>query len=519
MKALRLLALILALSFCAVFPSFSASALDDPEIAGRQALCINLETGKILYEKNADESIAPASFTKMMTAILAIEYKQTATPEPVLVSKRVLSMAGANKYFHDGETISYDDLLAALIIANANDAAYLLAETVSGNTAAFVSEMNRKAVEIGMKNTHFTNPAGTDESGMTTTLNDIALLARYAYNNPEFKALSSAESYTIPPTPFKKKGYTLSNNNKLVVNNPLIGYYVKGAIGLNAGGTEKAGYCCASILPYNGLTTLALVSGSTYVAPSYMHFKDVAALLNYGKSGFSEITVIKEGEIIGELPVSQGKDVDHVIAVLDRNISALLPTDLDLKQDLTYTVDFTEKSLVAPVKQGAVLGTYTVSYNGEALGTAQLVAQSAVNRHFWLYLLALLKAFVTTPWVAAILILGGIAVLVLIVLLLIFYLFGDKITAYRKMKRLKKSQAALPKKEAEESEEKKEQTPSNDTTSPKPLPQKTKKAGKKPVKLPKNPAATPQSPPKKKPKRKPSAPVSDLLGGSRGKKE
>lgn len=514
MKALcRTLALVLFLSLCVLLFPLPAAALPRPEITAKQALCINLETGKVLYEKNASTPIAPASFAKIMTAVLALEYRDENHPETVEVTKRALaSVSGSKLGFREGEIIAYDDLLAALIIANANDAAYLLADTVAGSTAAFVLEMNQKAILLGMKNTHFTNPAGTDEAGMTTTLSDMAILAEYAYNIPDYQTFSSAETYTIPPTAFKKKGYSFSNNNKLMIDDPRIGYFVSGAVGLNAGGTDRAGYCCVSILPFNGLTTLAIVSGSTYVAPTYMHFKDVSALLNYAKKGYVEMTVVKQGEIIYELPVEQGKEVDHVIAITDRNISGLLPADLDPEKDLVFQMELTEKTLTAPVKQGAVLGHYTILYQGEVLGSAQLVAQSPVNRNFWLYLLSVLESVVKNPWVSALLLILLIVTVGALILLILYWLFGEKMTAYRK-KLFKKSPPPPP--ADEDSDDKKKASEQDKTKQNAPASTDDKTVTQKPVKATPVKKKAPVKMPKKVPNKKPSKPVSDLLGDKR----
>jgi D-alanyl-D-alanine carboxypeptidase len=423
--------LLTALLFDVCF--LSASADQEPEIYGKNALCINMESGKIFYEKNAGKTIAPASFTKIMTAVLALEYQEQYAPYTITVTNRALSGTVGNKIgFKEGEILAYEDLLAALIIANSNDAAHILAEEISGSIPAFVIKMNQKAKELGMVNTHFTNPSGVDESGMETTLWDMAVLAKHAYTFQEYQQLSTMSSYTILPTEKTKKGYKLINNNKLVINDVMVGYYVKGAVGLNAGGTEKAGYCCISTLQYNGLTTVALVSGSTYISPTYMHFKDIMALFNYANNNYSEITVVKAGTIIREIPVKQGKDTDHVIVVTEKNIGGLLPVDVNTKTNLVSEINLNAETLTAPIKQGTVVGTYTVTYNGEVLGHVNLITQSAVERSLWLFILAIIKDILSTGWVKGVLLGSFILFFLYAGTIIVFALFGKQIREKRK---------------------------------------------------------------------------------------
>ncbi|MBR5295309.1 MAG: D-alanyl-D-alanine carboxypeptidase, partial [Clostridia bacterium] len=308
-----LLAAVFILSF---FPVSAASFEGAPEVTSTAAVVYNLETGDTLFSKNIDGRLDPASFTKLMTALLAFEYRQEKGNVNVLVTEEMLSSAGGTSMkLHAGETLPFDSLLSGLVVQNANDAALVLASTVGGNISSFVDQMNDRAKALGMENTYYSNPTGVDSATMYTTLSDVLVLCKALYRVNDFMLLSETAKVTIPATNMTgERVYT--NKNALVPYSYVTDYYIEGARGMVAGYTSRAGYCVATVRETRGSKNLVIVSGGVdrsekQNGTDISSYREVKALLEWAEEKFAVREVIPASKIICERRVRLASGVDH----------------------------------------------------------------------------------------------------------------------------------------------------------------------------------------------------------------
>ncbi len=354
-----LLFALLPLAFCV-----PAHAIDfTQEIDARSAILMEAETGSVLYENNADSAFPPASVTKVMTMLLVLEAIDAGTLKPddtVTVSDHASGMGGSQVYLKAGETMSVSDLLKSVIVASANDAAVALAEAVAGSEEAFVSQMNARAQELGMKNTLFKNTNGLDDtdSGHLTSARDIAIMSREV-----LKHKLVFDYTTIWMDTIRNGVFGLTNTNRLV-------RFYRGCNGLKTGSTSKAGFCISATAERDGMQLICVVMG----APT----KDArnslaAALLDWGFANYTHYHA--DGDDAGILPV-RGGVTDSIRCTYDP-FSALLPrTDAaGIKSDITLP-----EFLPAPVNAGDTVGSITYYTGDKEIGSVPITAAESVAK-------------------------------------------------------------------------------------------------------------------------------------------
>ena len=337
-------------------------------LTSHAALLMEKTTGEILYAQNEHEARPPASVTKIMTVLLtmeAIDSGRIALDDMVTVSAYAAGMGGSQVFLAEGEQMSVDDLLKAVCVSSGNDAAVALAEHVAGVTELFVEQMNNRARELGMKDTHFVNCTGLTAEGHVTSAYDIALMSReLLLHHPEVRNYTTIWMDTL-----RSGTFGLSNTNKLI-------RFYEGATGLKTGFTQEAGYCISATAERDGMELIAVImKGNT----SDSRNADAKTLLNYGFSTYALVDVQPE-EPLPVLPVVLGA-VDTVSAVLPEEGRTLL---LEKSQTggLTQTVELPE-SVAAPVCAGDRLGTLTVSREGTVALAIPIVAGETVERLTW----------------------------------------------------------------------------------------------------------------------------------------
>ena len=288
MRKFKFLSFILILCLAASLLAPAALAAE-PQIGAPTALLLDRDTGEVLYEKNADERIYPASTTKILTVLMAveaIEAEKTSLSTMVKASSNMsfdLEDAGSSAGIQVGETMSLQDLLYCAMLASANEACNIIAEHVGGIILWFVEDMNKRAEELGCRSTHFANTHGLPNSNHYTTARDMAKIALEASKHELFMQLCSAPTYTTSATNFAA-ARTLSNSNALLHSAGMYGsgYVFEGTSGMKTGHTTAAGYCLVSTAERDGKKLLCLVYGAD---SSDGCFRDSAALLNYGFGG------------------------------------------------------------------------------------------------------------------------------------------------------------------------------------------------------------------------------------------
>ncbi len=337
-------------------------------LTSHAALLMEKTTGQILYAQNEHEALPPASVTKIMTVLLtmeAIDSGRIALDDVVTVSAYAAGMGGSQVFLAEGEQITVDDLLKGVCVSSGNDAAVALAEHVAGVTELFVEQMNNRARELGMNDTHFVNCTGLTAEGHVTSAHDIALMSReLLLHHPEVRNYTTIWMDTL-----RNGTFGLSNTNKLI-------RFYDGATGLKTGFTHEAGYCISATAERDGMELIAVImKGNT----SDSRNADAKTLLNYGFSTYALVDIQPE-EPLPVLPVVLGT-ADTVSAVLPEEGRTLL---LEKSQTggLTQTVELPE-TVTAPVCAGDRLGTLTVSREGTVALAIPIVAGETVERLTW----------------------------------------------------------------------------------------------------------------------------------------
>ncbi len=359
------------LTLCLLFTLLPAKAgAAELEVAGKSALLMDIATGTVLFEQNAHDKLAPASVTKVMTMLLimeAIDSGKIGWNDTVTTSETAAAKGGSQIYLKVGETMSVTDMVKSIAVSSANDCACAMAEHLAGSEAAFVEQMNARAAELGMNDTHFVNCTGLDDDPNAaehlTSAYDIALMSRELMkNHPDIIKFTTIWMDTV-----RSGAFGLANTNKLV-------RFYPGATGLKTGFTSNAGYCLSATAEREGLGLIAVVMGAE---TSQARFAACKQMLDYGFANYALAQPeIPEGNSV---PVKLGT-ADCVTAVPAEAVELLI--DKGQRGDVTTEIAL-EESLTAPVSQGQKIGTLTVKCGDRILAQVPMVAEKAVGRLSW----------------------------------------------------------------------------------------------------------------------------------------
>ena len=344
-------------------------ALTADDLAVDAALLIVVGREQVLMEKNADKQLEPASITKIMTMLLALEAvergESTLTDE-VLVSPDAQAIGGSQVWLRAGEVFSLEQLLKAVAIQSANDAAYAVAEHIAGSVPAFVRQMNRRAQELGMDNTHFANahglPAEPGQQPSVTTVNDINKMTQALLKFPVVLEWTSTWSEVFrpgnPPT-------VLHNTNRLLREYP-------GLDGLKTGHTDKAGYCLVATASRDDLRLVSIVMGAI---SDLERRQDSRRLFDYGFKGFTSQRLVASQDVIGEAVVKNGSpEKVNVVALQDLDVLMEKGSTDNWQFDLQLKPD-----LGAPLVPGDVIGSLVATADGLPLGRIPVAVQENVK--------------------------------------------------------------------------------------------------------------------------------------------
>lgn len=320
-------------------------AEEDMAPNSKSAILIENSTGKIIYEKNAHEKLAPASMTKLMTMLLVMEELEAGRlkeTDIVTISEKASRMGGSQIFLQTGSKISVKDLIKGIAIASANDASVAIAEKISGTDSKFIDLMNKRSKELQLKNTHFKNAHGLDDDDHYSTAHDMAIIALELIKHPQILEYTSIyEEYLT-----KDDGTQiwLVNTNKLV-------RFYEGIDGLKTGYTTKAGYCLTATGKKENLRYIATVMGAD-TSPN--RNSDIVNMMNYGFNSFKLNTIIEKDKELGKIKINQGKN-QHGTLILLEEATELLKNTEDAKK---YDYDIkTKKKITAPIKTGDEVGT------------------------------------------------------------------------------------------------------------------------------------------------------------------
>ena len=360
----RFLAFLLALILLAAVPVSADAENNMPfDVNAASAVLMDAATGTVLYAKNADQALPPASVTKIMTLLLFMEEVDKGSirlDEEISVSEYAASMGGSQVYLEPGETMQAEEMLKCVIIASANDGAVALAEKVAGSEDAFVALMNERAAQLGMHNTKFENVTGLDDDTEKhlTSAYDIALMSKELISHETILKYSSIWMDTI-----RNGEFGLTNTNRLI-------RFYDGATGLKTGSTSKAGFCISATAKRDGMHLIAVVMGS----PTRDVRNEAARqLLDYG---FSKYSLYRdEGGVCGEIPVPGG--VTEKVRCTAEPFTILLPKGKAKSVQREILLD---ESAPAPVKAGDRVGTVRYLSDGETVGEGAITALTDTPR-------------------------------------------------------------------------------------------------------------------------------------------
>jgi len=381
--------------------SFGVSAEGDPDTSRADAAYLYcFENEQVLFSQNSQKQIYPASTVKLMTGILALEhYKDNMDKVLTVPSFVIRTVSGNHIEMKTGEEFTVEQLIHALIVGSANDAALVLANDIAGSVESFVTMMNEKAKELGALNTHYTNPTGIHNPSMVTTAEDIAKIAVYAYRMERFAEIASMASYSMEPT---NKSLSRNIHTKNYMLSTLINpnYRDKEVNGLNAGSTNEAGSCLVATKYTGGLTYLCIVMGAEYDAETGDIYSYITAkeLFNWAKKNFSYIKVLDSSSIICEIPVTMSSKTDYVTLLPQSSVELFLPADSVVEDIVKINWILDSESLEAPVASGVVVGTATVTYRDNIVARVPLVTKNSVDSDAHLFVLAYLLRIVNSVW-------------------------------------------------------------------------------------------------------------------------
>ena len=383
--------ILFLLAFMIVFStvySVFAAELDEDVMTAASIMLIDADTGAVLYEKNADAQRAPASTTKLMTAVLALENLEL---DQVITVPPEAQNSGSSMGLVPGQLVSTETLLYGLMLCSGNDAAVTLAIATSGKVSAFATKMNAKAVELGMTNSHFVTASGLDAEGHYVTVRDMAKLARYAYQNELLREIMLTKKKTMY-TVDKAVSFPMENTN-LLINTPTLNgagepytgpvYLYEYANGMKTGSTYNANGCLVASAQKNGQNLIALVFGDDSDGEND-RWKIATALFEYGFSEFKNYSFADllggniEQDVVGG-PIINGEALKlQCIPVTEEGSSIItLSASID-PAAITYQVTPSSTGLSAPIREGAEVGSIDIFYEGQLLVSTKLVAEEAM---------------------------------------------------------------------------------------------------------------------------------------------
>ncbi len=429
---IRFLAICGIIILC--FSSFSVYATKNIEVTplaspilsdGEAGVLVDSAYGRVLFETNGSKKMYPASTTKVMTALLAIEavergeLSMDTQVEVTAEMLKDLPIDGSSIGLKEGEIMSLENLLKGLMVASGNDAACAIATAVSKDVSSFVNLMNSRAKELSANDTHFVNPHGLHDDEHYTTALDMAKIACAAMKLDAFRNIVDIAHVKIPPTNKTEQERYYINTNGLLSTMRYTQYFYKGSIGIKTGYTDKAGNCLVSAAAKNGIELIGVVFGAEDSSVSH---GDSAKMLDWGFANFTSVTALAKGDMACEIKVKQGRGKDSVTLSAKDTIKAVVKNGTNA-QELEFVPEIPD-AIYAPVTAGQSVGKLKIMLNGEQVGEGTLLATNDVKRSFfwpimafgeWLWSFAIVRIVVYLV----------IAIIVAFIALFIFAIYNN----------------------------------------------------------------------------------------------
>lgn len=341
-------------------------------IDSQYAIAIDLETNMVLYEKNSDEIMYPASMTKVVTTMVALEAIEDLDAEVVITEADldgIFETGASAAYYQVGETTTYLDLLYGVLLPSGADACQALANNLFGGLEPFVEEMNAYANELGLENTHFYNSTGIHNDDHYTTAAEMAIIVMDAIQNETFLEI------------FTTRAYQTSNETHSWVSGApyyaaMAGLDTSRIIGCKSGFTNEAQSCLTTLSLANNREVIT-VTGLADSSISSSAVRSTNDILDYLEESYQEDTYYVEGDLLGEFEVINSKEDVIYSVYLDKDITAYLPVGTTTE---SFTTEFSFKDMQAPIDEGQEIGTYTISYEGSELYTGDVVSNQVIEQ-------------------------------------------------------------------------------------------------------------------------------------------
>ena len=342
----------------------------DPVINARSAMVMDFETGTILYEKNAYVKRPMASITKIMTAIVALE--NSSLDDDVMISGKAAGMGGSVMGLKKDSIVKMYDLLNGMLICSGNDAAVAIAEHVGGTVENFCEMMNNKAKEIGAFSTSFSNPHGLDAENHYSTAYDLAKITRYALKNPVFNEIVKKKEYYF-------NGRVLNNTNEMLT-------VYEGADGVKTGYTSLAGRCLVTSATRNNMRFISVV---LFCDTKNLRTSSSRKILDYSFNEYGKVFLLEKGRIAGSVKVDRSKSLQEVMVAVSEDLIAVLKHS---QRDNLYTRVSLPEKVMAPVRQGAIMGTVSIFQGDRIIAETSLITiESAQKMELWDYFQNVIK--------------------------------------------------------------------------------------------------------------------------------
>ncbi len=450
MKKIFCITLCLIITVSLLSIPVSAYTPTNFDIDAEGAMLVNMDTGDILYQKNSDKKLYPASLTKLMTALVLFENTSDVDKEIVTVSEYAIrSLDGTDSSLGGlkiGEQLTVRQMLYVLLLSSANEGANAIAEHVAGDVESFCAKMNEKAAQLNMTGTHYANAHGLHDLNHYTTVSDMYKLTTEVLKHPVLKEIVYSTKYKLeatnksPSRTFTTTNFMMLNNSERCTAEKYKGqlYYYKYVKGVKTGYTDAAGRCLVSTASKNGYNYMCIIMNS----PVYddagrkirIEFGDTKALYEWAFNDFEYRTVLNTDEIIGEAPVELAWDTDFVSVVPSESLTAIVPKKAD-NSTLGRDINWYKDSYKAPIKKGDVLGECNITYAGEVLGTVTLIASQDIDRSALMYIGDVTKRGAAAVFGSTVFVIIVIIILAIIVIFLISLIVLNSPRRRRKKRR------------------------------------------------------------------------------------
>ena len=436
MKKFRILSILIIFCLLISAAAPSALALDAPEVTAKSWIIVDLNTGKVIDEFNADEQRSPASLTKIMTGLLSVEAAERGdvsmdeTVTAGLDCQTGLDSSSSNASIVAGEQMSFRDYFYCAMVVSANEACNVLGSRIGGSIGGFVELMNRRAEELGLESTHFADPNGLSYDNQTTA-RELSIILQEALRHEDFLEAFTTSTYTVSKTNYNEPR-ELKSTDALTTHDSYYSqygdFYYEPAIGGKTGFTRAAGYCLASVAEKDDLRVLTVVMGCpgplTGDSEQPENFNDSIRLYNWVFENFSYGQVLSSAEVIRREPVEQAEGEGFVSLRPTEDLRLLLPSDAP-PESRELEITLLKDRFVAPIPAGTILGSVKLKINGESYGPYDLVNAAEVKIAKREFIRMQVDSFFAARGVR----------LVIVVLALILVLYFALVLRYRALRR------------------------------------------------------------------------------------